>query len=186
MPTDDTIVSLSRLSGVLSHDPETLQATLWAGSRLGDIGAPLEQAGQALANMPDIDEQTLAGCLATATHGTGTGIGCMSTFIEGLQLVDARGELVDCDRQRNAQLFDAARVSLGSLGIITQVRLQNMAPYRLRRETVWREFDEMLAIAESEADKHRNFEFYYVPFSGMGFTDTHDITTEAVSSTGKT
>jgi FAD-linked oxidoreductase len=109
----------------------------------------------------------------------------MSTFIEGLQLVDARGELVDCDRQRNAQLFDAARVSLGSLGIITQVRLQNVAPYRLRRKTVWREFEEMLAIAESEADKHRNFEFYYVPFSGMGFTDTHDITTEAVSSTEK-
>ena len=185
VPTDGTIVSLSRLSGVLSHDSEALQATLWAGSRLGDIGAPLEQAGQALANMPDIDEQTLAGSLATATHGTGTGIGCMSTFIEGLQLVDARGELVDCDRQRNAQLFEAARVSLGSLGIITQVRLQNVAPYRLRRETVWREFEEMLAIAESEADKHRNFEFYYVPFSGMGFTDTHDITTEAVSSTEK-
>jgi FAD-linked oxidoreductase len=185
VPTDGTIVSLSRLSGVLSHDSEALQATLWAGSRLGDIGAPLEQAGQALINMPDIDEQTLAGSLATATHGTGTGIGCMSTFIEGLQLVDARGELVDCDRQRNAQLFDAARVSLGSLGIITQVRLQNVAPYRLRRKTVWREFEEMLAIAESEADKHRNFEFYYVPFSGMGFTDTHDITTEAVSSTEK-
>ena len=185
VPTDGTIVSLSRLSGVLSHDSEALQATLWAGSRLGDIGAPLEQAGQALINMPDIDEQTLAGSLATATHGTGTGIGCMSTFIEGLQLVDARGELVDCDRQRNAQLFDAARVSLGSLGIITQVRLQNVAPYRLRRETVWREFEEMLTIAESEADKHRNFEFYYVPFSGMGFTDTHDITTEAVSSTEK-
>ena len=185
VPTDGTIVSLSRLSGVLSHDPGTLQATLWAGSRLGDIGAPLEQAGQALVNMPDIDEQTLAGCLATATHGTGTGIGCMSTFIEGLQLVNARGELVECDRQRNARLFDAARVSLGSLGIITQVRLQNVAPYRLRRETVWRKFDEMLAVAESEADKHRNFEFYYVPFSGMGFTDTHDITTEAVSSTDK-
>ena len=185
VPTDGTIVSLSRLSGVLSHDPGTLQATLWAGSRLGDIGAPLEQAGQALVNMPDIDEQTLAGCLATATHGTGTGIGCMSTFIEGLQLVNARGELVDCDRQRNARLFDAARVSLGCLGIITQVRLQNVAPYRLRRETVWRKFDEMLAVAESEADKHRNFEFYYVPFSGMGFTDTHDITTEAVSSTDK-
>lgn len=185
VPTDGTIVSLSRLSGVLSHDPAALQATLWAGSRLGDIGAPLEQAGQALVNMPDIDEQTLAGCLATATHGTGTGIGCMSTFIEGLQLVNARGELVECDRHRNARLFDAARVSLGSLGIITQVRLQNVAPYRLRRETVWRKFDEMLAVAESEADKHRNFEFYYVPFSGMGFTDTHDITTEAVSSTDK-
>ncbi len=185
VPTDGTIVSLSRLSGLVDHDPQTLQAILWAGSRLGDVGAPLEQAGQALVNMPDIDEQTLAGCFATATHGTGAGIGCMSTFIEGLQLVDARGQLVDCDRRHNPQLFEAARVSLGVLGIITQVRLQNVAPYRLRRETVWREFDELLAIADSEADKHRNFEFYYVPFSGMGFTDSHDITTEPVSATEK-
>ena len=185
VPTDGTILSLARLSGMVSHDPVTLQATLWAGSRLGDIGAPLEQAGQALVNMPDIDEQTIAGCLATATHGTGANIGCMSTFIEGLQLMDARGQLVDCDRSQNSDLFEAARVSLGALGIITQVRLQNMAPYRLRRETVWREFDEILAIADSEADRHRNFEFYYVPFSGMGFTDSHDITTEAVSTTEK-
>ena len=185
VPTDGTILSLSRLNGMVSHDPATLQATLWAGSRLGDIGAPLEQVSQALVNMPDIDEQTIAGCLATATHGTGADIGCMSTFIEGLQLMDARGQLVDCDRSRNSDLFEAARVSLGALGIITLVRLQNMAPYRLRRETVWREFDEILAIADSEADRHRNFEFYYVPFSGMGFTDTHDITTEPVSTTEK-
>ena len=185
VPTDGTIVSLARFSGLVNHDPATLQATLWAGSRLGDIGAPLEQAGQALVNMPDIDEQSLAGCLATATHGTGAGIGCMSTFVEGLQLMDARGQLIDCDAQHHPELFNAARVSLGALGIITQVRLQNVAPYRLKRETVWRKFDEMLEIAATEADRHRNFEFYYIPFSGMGFTDSHDITEEAVSSTDK-
>jgi len=184
VPTDDTIVSLSRLSGLINHDPRSLQATLWAGSRLGDIGQPLEDAGQALVNMPDIDEQTLAGCLATATHGTGAGIGCMSTFVEGLQLVNGRGDLVDCDASSNGDLFQAARVSLGALGIITQVRLQNVAPYRLRRETVWREFDEMLEIADDMADQHRNFEFYYIPFSGMGFTDVHDFTEEPVGSTG--
>lgn len=185
VPTDDTIVSLSRLSGLISRDPQTLQATLWAGSRLGDIGQPLEDAGQALVNMPDIDEQTLAGCLATATHGTGSGIGCMSTFIEGLQLVDARGELVDCDAHNNAELFQAAKVSLGALGVVTRVKLQNVAPYRLRRDTVWREFDEMLEIADDMANQNRNFEFYYIPFSGMGFTDAHNLTDEAIGSTDK-
>jgi FAD-linked oxidoreductase len=185
VPTDGTIVSLSRIGGLVSHDSQTLQATLWAGSRLGDIGQPLEDAGQALVNMPDIDEQTLAGCLATATHGTGAGIGCMSTFIEGLQLVDARGDLVDCDANTNAELFQAAKVSLGALGVITQVRLQNVVPYRLRRETVWRSFEEILEIADTMAGQHRNFEFYYIPFSGMGFTDVHDITTEPLGSTEK-
>ena len=183
VPTDGTIVSLSRLSGLINHDPEKLQATLWAGSRLGDIGQPLEAAGQALVNMPDIDEQTLAGCLATATHGTGAGIGCMSSFIEGLQLVGGRGDLVECDASTNAELFQAAKVSLGALGVVTQVRLRNVAPYRLRREMVWREFDELLDSAPDMADQHRNFEFYYFPFTGMGFTDVHDVTGEPVGST---
>ena len=183
VPTEGTIVSLSRLSGVVSHDPQRQQATLRAGSRLGDLGQPLEDIGQAMINMPDIDEQSLAGCLATATHGTGATIGCMSTFVTALQMVDARGDLIDCSADNNPELFDAARVSLGSLGIVTEVTLQNVAPYRLLRQTVWRELDEILAIADDLADKHRNFEFYYIPFSGMGFTDVHDLTQEGVSST---
>jgi FAD-linked oxidoreductase len=50
---------------------------------------------------------------------------------------------------------------------------------------VWREFDEMLELAEGMADQNRNFEFYYIPFSGMGFTDVHDLTDEPVGSTEK-
>jgi len=185
VPTDGTIVSLSRMSGVISHDQDTLQATVWAGSRLGDIGQPLEDAGQALINMPDIDEQALAGCLATATHGTGAGIGAMPTFVKGIELVDASGELIQCSDTQNRDIFAAAKVSLGALGIMTSVTLQNVAPYRLRREAVWRDFDEILDIADSLADSHRNFEFYYLPFTGMGFTDVHDFTDEPVSSTEK-
>ena len=185
VPTDGTIVSLARMGGVVSHDPDRLQATVWAGSRLGDIGQPLENVGQALINMPDIDQQALAGCLATATHGTGAGIGCMPTFVKGMQLVTARGELVNCSAEENPDLFQAALVSMGCLGIVTQVTLQNESPYRLRRETRWRSFDEILETAEGEADRHRNFECFYVPFSGMGFTDAHDYTDEPVGSTEK-
>lgn len=185
VPTEGTIVSLSRLSGLVSHDAERLQATLWAGTRLGDIGRPLQDVGQALVNMPDIDQQALAGCLGTATHGTGAGLGCMADYVQALQLVDAQGNVIDCDRERHPEIFEAARVSLGALGVITQVTMQNQAPYRLRRETVWREFDEILEIAEDLADNNRNFEFYYIPFSGMGFTDVHNITDEPLGETEK-
>ena len=185
VPTEGTIVSTSRLSGLVEHDPQTLQATAWAGSRLGNLGQPLEDIGQALINMPDIDEQTLAGCLATATHGTGAGIGAMPTFVKALQMVDARGELLNCDAVTNPDLFAAACVSLGTLGVLTQVTLQNVAPYRLRRETVWRGFDEIMEMADTLADRHRNFEFYYIPFSGMGYTDVQDFTDESVGTTQK-
>lgn len=185
VPTDDTIVSLSRLSGVVSTEPKKLQATLWAGTRLGDIGKPLEQADQALVTMPDIDQQSLAGCLATATHGTGATIGCIPNYVTGLQLVTANGDVIDCDANNNADIFSAAKVSLGALGVITQVKMQNMAPYRLKRETIWREFDQLLSEADSLAANNRNFEFYYIPFTGMGWSDAHNITDEPIGATEK-
>lgn len=185
VPTDGTIVSLARMSGLVSHNPELKQATVLAGSRLGDIGAPLEEVGQALINMPDIDQQALAGCLATATHGTGAEIGCMSTFVKALQIVDAKGDVIECSETHNQDIFQAAKVSLGSLGIVTQVTLQNVEPYRLRRESVWQGFEELLEAAEQMAASHRNFEFYYIPFTGMGFSDVHDLTDEAIGSTQK-
>ena len=183
VPTDGTLVSLARLNGLVSHDPVSLQATVWGGTRLGAIGQPLEAAGQAMIIMPDIDEQGLAGSLATATHGSGADLGAMHSYVRGLQLVTPAGEIIDCDAHNHPEIFQAARVSLGSLGIVTQVTLQNRAPYRLRRENVWREFDEILELADAMADRHRSFEFFYVPFSGMGFTQTLDITEEPVGAT---
>jgi len=185
VPTDDTIVSLSRLSGLLDHDAQSNQATLWAGTRLGDIGEPLANAGQALFNMPDIDEQTLAGALGTATHGTGATLGCMSDQVTGLQLVTATGDIIDCDKNKHSDIFNAARVNLGALGVVTQVKMQNAPKYRLKRETTWFPIEEILENAETLADNNRNFEFYYIPFSGMGFIDVQNITDEAPSVTDK-
>ena len=183
VPTDDTIVSLSRLSGLVDHDPDSLQATLWAGTRLGDIGEPLNAVGQAMINMPDIDEQALAGCLGTATHGTGREFGCIPTFVQSLQLVDAQGNVIDCDRDNNPEVFNATLVSLGATGVITQITLQNQAPYYLREEIEYDTIDNILDRADEIARNHRNFEFYFIPFSGMGFTVTHDITDEKPSQT---
>ncbi|QFU75648.1 FAD-binding protein [Halioglobus maricola] len=181
VPTDGTLLSLSRMGGVSDADSSTLQATIGGGTRLGDIGQPLHDAGQAMVNMPDIDEQTLAGSLATATHGTGAGLGCMSTLVTGLELMTASGDVLWCDAQQHPEIFQAAKVSLGSLGLITRVRLQNREPYKLRREMVWMPLEEMLEAVDGLADKHRNFEFFYVPFSGWGFTDAHDITDEPIA-----
>ncbi|WP_299979842.1 D-arabinono-1,4-lactone oxidase [uncultured Pseudoteredinibacter sp.] len=183
VPTDDTIISLSRLAGVIEHDEQSNTALIWSGTRLGDIGAPLAERGQALINMPDIDEQSLAGAISTATHGTGAGLGCMSSYVEGLQLLTANGELIDCSAENNADIFKAAQVGLGSLGIVTQIRMRNEPLYRLRRETEWMPIEDILAQVDQLADNNRNFEFYYIPFSGMGFTDVHNITDEESSRT---
>lgn len=181
VPTDDTIVSLSRLTGLISVDQKQQQARVWAGTRLGDIGQPLADNGQALLNMPDIDEQSLAGAIATATHGTGAQLACMSNYVEALQLVLANGEVMECSRTQNQAVFNAAQVNIGALGIISQVTLQNQARYKLKRETSWLPIEEILQNAESLADNNRNFEFYFIPFTGMGFIDVQNITDEPVT-----
>lgn len=185
VPTDDTIVSLSRMSGVVDHDDATQQATILAGTRLGDIGAPLAERGQAMINMPDIDEQSLAGALGTATHGTGATLGCMPDNVRALKLVTASGDILECSADKNAHIFEAARVNLGALGVVTEVTMQNQPKYTLKRETTWLPIEDILENAESIANNNRNYEFYYIPFSGMGFNDVHNITNEPPSSTEK-
>ncbi|WHI47087.1 D-arabinono-1,4-lactone oxidase [Microbulbifer sp. JMSA004] len=183
VPTDDTIISLGRITGVADHDSDKVQATIYAGTRVADIGQPLEDIGQALINQPDIDEQTLGGCLATATHGTGAGLGCMSSYAAGMELVTAGGDTLWCDGEQNPEVFAAAQVSLGSLGMVTKVRMQNQPSYRLRRESWVAPLEEVLDQATALAEANRNFEFYYIPFSGMCMADSHQPTTEEIFST---
>ena len=127
VPTDGTC-SRSPTSAALSHDSATLQAEFGGGTPMSRMGAPLKEIGQALVNMADIDYQTLAGAIATSTHGTGVGFGSYSAQVRGLQLVTASGEVLECDAKRNVEVFDAARVSLGALGVVTRVRLRTARP----------------------------------------------------------
>lgn len=183
VPTDDTVVSLGRMSGLISANPANGQATILAGTRLGDIGGPLAEHGMAMINMPDIDKQSLAGALGTATHGTGATLGCLSSNVTELELVTATGDLLTCNEEKNSDIFNAARVNLGALGVVSQITLETQAAYRLRRETEWMPIEDILADVENLAENNRNFEFYYIPFSGMGFTDVHNITTDTESRT---
>ena len=131
VPTDGHLIVIDQLSGLLEHDATTLRATFGAGTRLGDMGEPLAAIGQGMFNLPDIDRQTLAGATATATHGTGISFTCLSGYVTSLRLVTPRGEVLDVNAE-NPDLFNAARVSLGALGVITRMTLQNRDEYRLK------------------------------------------------------
>jgi len=179
VPTEGTLLSLDRLSGIVSHDTATHRATFRAGTRLGAMAAALAERDLALDNMPDIDKQTIAGAIATATHGTGIELGSLSTFVTDLKLMTASGELVACGETTNSALFDAARVSLGALGIVTEVTMQARPLYKLKRRTWIAPVEEMLERAPELWTAHRNFEFYYVPYSGLAIGITNDETDEA-------
>jgi FAD-linked oxidoreductase len=178
VPTEGTVLSLDRMNGVVAHDATALTARVRAGTRLFALGEALEGLGQAMDALPDINKQSLAGAIATATHGTGRAFSSLASFVTGLTLMTPDGKTHACDATTNAALFEAARVSLGSLGVITEVRLQNRAALRVKRRTWFAPLDEITATCAALADKHRHFEFYALPFTGMAYCIAHDETDE--------
>ena len=160
VPTDGALLVLDRLSGLQGHDAATLRATFGAGTRIADIGAPLEEAGQAMQNIADIDRQTLAGAIATSTHGTGRDIGSLSSFVTKISLATLSGDLITADAEHYPEVFAAARTNLGVLGIVIAIELQNRAPYRLERKTWAASVEDTLATFDDEAAQHRHFEMF--------------------------
>jgi len=169
VPTEGHLVVLDHLAGPIDHDAATHQATFGGGTRLGDMGAPLESFGQGMINLPDIDRQTLAGATATATHGAGIAFNTLSGYVTGLRLVTPTGEVLDVDAEHRPEVFAAARVSLGALGFVTRMRLQNRAAYRLRERTWIQRTEEVLETFDARVAAHRHFEMFPLTHSDYAF-----------------
>lgn len=185
VPTEGTIVDLSRLNGLLDSNPELNLATFGAGTRLRQAARALNDIGLAFPNLPDIDVQTLAGSFSTATHGTGLELTALHDYIQSFDLVTANGELRTVNPQTDADLFAAGKVSLGALGIITSYTLKLDKAFALRRR-VWLEpIDELLARSDQMAKEHRNYEFFYFPSSGYAAVLTHDLHEGPLSGRGE-
>jgi FAD-linked oxidoreductase len=168
-------LQLDRLAGLVAIDRERQQATIRAGTRLRDLGPLLAAEGLALENQGDIDVQSLGGVLATATHGTGVGLGCIASRALAIQLITASGDTTTLDRQRDGDRFRGAVVAMGTLGVVSQVTMQLRPLYRLRdtRRTV--PLDECLAGIEATAGRHRHFEFLWFPHTDLALTKTLDV-----------
>ena len=178
VPTDDTIISLAKMSGLIDSDAAAQQATFWAGTRMADMGKPLQDIGQGLINMADIDRQILAGAISTSTHGTGAKLGSASSYVTALSILTASGEVVECDAEMKPEVFQAARVALGSLGVITRITVQNRERYRLK-ETIWAEEIESVLARDAELrDGNRHFEMFPMVHSDMAIVQSINITDE--------
>jgi FAD/FMN-containing dehydrogenase len=161
--TDGVLVTLDALHGVVEVDAERRRATVWAGTKLHRLGPLLHAAGLAMANLGDIDRQSLGGAVGTGTHGTGPTLGSISTQVVGIRLATADGDLLDCSAEREPELFGAARVAVGALGIATQITLQLLPAYRLRERTWVEPFEECMAHLDALIAANRHFEFFWLP-----------------------
>jgi len=183
VPTPGTLISLEAMNGLVRHDASTHSATAWAGTRIAALGPALRGIGQGLINEADINMQSLAGAISTATHGTGRTLQCYSAYVRELRLVLADGSIVDCSANKNADLFQAARVGVGSVGVISQITLQNRAAYRLRENVRVLDVDDAMALLTQEKDKNRHIEFFAFPYGQRAIVKRTNLTSEAVTPT---
>lgn len=163
--TNYFIVSLKYMAGVIAVDKENLLATVWAGTSINKANEALYDYGVAMINLGDIDVQSLAGATATGTHGTGIAFGNVSTEVVAFTIVTAAGEILNCSKEENTDLFFAGRVSLGVLGIITKITFNVAEAYKLEYRSFSNDFYKTLEKLEEYKTKNRNFEFYYFPYS---------------------
>jgi FAD-linked oxidoreductase len=166
-------LDLDDLSGLVSVDAERDRVTLRAGTRLHQLPALLQPHGLALANMGDIDRQSISGATSTGTHGTGGRFGGLATQITGVRMVTGLGEDLLIDEDHEPELLPAARLGLGALGVLTEITLQCAPSYLLQAVERPEPLDETLERFLARSCEEDHFEFYWFPHTEVALTKTN-------------
>jgi FAD-linked oxidoreductase len=165
--TEGSLISLHALSGVVGIDAEGLTATLRAGTKIHALGRPLLDAGVALINQGDIDRQSIGGAIATGTHGTGPTLGSLSAELQAFRLVTAEGQVLDCSRASDPDVWAAGCVSFGSLGVMSELTLNVRRAYKLRERQWLMPLDQCWRELAQHRDTTRHFELFCFPHADM-------------------
>ena len=168
--TDGVQVRLDRLGELVSADAATGLVTVEAGMPLHRLNTELAEHGLGLSNLGDIDRQTLAGAISTGTHGTGRSLGGLATQVRALQLVLADGSVVTCSAEESPELFRAARIGLGALGILATVTLQAEPAFVLRAQERPMALPAVLDDLEALVAENDHFEFFWFPHTQTALT----------------
>jgi L-gulono-1,4-lactone dehydrogenase len=179
--TDGLLLEPHRLVGISAVDREAMTVTVLAGTPLHVLNERLHGLGLALHNLGDIDRQTVAGAIATGTHGTGGRWASLSAQVAGLDLVTADGALVRARPDgtvAEAELFGAARVGLGALGIVTAVTFCVEPAFELEAVEVPMGWDEVVDRFEELTGDNHHFEAYWFPHTDRMLTKRNNRTVD--------
>lgn len=184
--TDGTMMSLDNHAGVVEADSATGRVVVRAGTRLADLNVALDGLELALPNLGDIDRQSIAGAMATSTHGTGIGYQSIAAAVTGFRLVTADGSILDCgaDAEPGTPAHDVwklGRVSLGALGVMSTVTLRCVPAFNLHAIEKATGIDDLMADIDSHVDGTDHFEFYWLPHTKIALTKHNQRTTDRPS-----
>jgi len=169
--TDGVMIDMSAMRRVLAVDG--MEVTVEAGITLHELGEELRSRGLAMENQGDVDPQTVAGAISTATHGTGAGYGNLPSQVTGVRLVDGTGEVREIT---GGDELRAARVSLGALGAISAVTLRCVPAFTIHRLDEPRPLDDVVSRFDELADSHDHWEAFVMPYTRRALTLTSERT----------
>ena len=174
--TDGRMLRLENLRGISHVDREKNQVTVGAGTRLSELNTLLHAEGLALANMGDIAYQTVAGAISTSTHGTGKALTGLAGQVVAMTMVNGNGEIVECSATSHSDVFEAGRVSVGALGVVSQYTLQVVPAFRLRALEQPMRLDDVLENAHDLSATNDHFEFFWIPHTKWALTKRNNRT----------
>jgi L-gulono-1,4-lactone dehydrogenase len=173
--TDDTLIELAGMDRVLDVDTSARLVTVEGGITIHKLNESLAAHGLALENLGDVDAQTIAGAVSTATHGTGATLRNLPSQVSALELVLADGTLLACDKS-DPETLRAARVSLGALGAIATVTLRCVPAFTLHGVDRPEPLETVLAGFEERIAENEHFEFYVFPHCRTALTRANNRT----------
>ena len=159
------IIRLGNMDKILNVDPDKKQIHLQAGTLLKNANKVLAEHGLAFENFGSIVLQTAAGYIATGTHGTGATTPILSTRIEKIRLVDGLGQIHDLDCQTEPELFSAARVNLGCLGVVTEIVFNCVEAFDLEETLDLVDFDTVLSDLDTYIKTNDYCKLWWLPYT---------------------
>jgi L-gulonolactone oxidase len=174
--TDGVQLKLDRYNRILEVDTATRRVTVQAGISIADLNKHLAGHGLAMPNLGDIAYQSISGAISTATHGTGAKLTGIAGQVAGMSLITSDGSVVTCSADEEPEVFHAARVGVGALGLISTVTLQCVEAFRLHAIEEPMRVDHVLENIDSYVDGNEHFEFFWVPHTGWALTKRNNRT----------
>ncbi|MFF7815119.1 D-arabinono-1,4-lactone oxidase [Streptomyces sp. NPDC007945] len=161
--TDGVLIRPDLLTGIRRIDRAAMTVTVESGTPLKRLNVALAREGLSLTNMGDIMEQTVAGATSTGTHGTGRDSASLAAQIRALELVTADGGVMTCSEERHPEVFAAARIGLGALGVVSAITFAVEPLFLLTAREEPMRFDRVIAEFDQLHAENEHFEFYWFP-----------------------
>jgi FAD/FMN-containing dehydrogenase len=161
--TNDVLIHLGELKGLKSTDDGS--ATFFAGTTVHEANMVLQQHNLALFNTGDVDVQTLAGAISTGTHGSGRKLQNLAAILKGVRMIDYKGDIHVFDEETHSEIMNAMRVSLGALGVFSEIAVRTVPLFQLKRVELFTDTETCLDHFDRLTEENRNVDFYWYPRS---------------------